>query len=424
MSGSKSHKNAFKANTPSSLKENLQRKLEIIREIGNFPHNHARNSVVKRNRVPYYEPVGGHSHYDGSNAMYTYLMKGDEYAEWAKPTKRVKIPPIPSRTQGIVGPEIDWSVRARNMPIVFIKQMAHVGTLTKVNGRAIFQEYFDILFSNREFVHPKHRPKIGCSPTFNWTDHQVKTWTMLANSLGVKYAGKTDYSFPKACLGYSGKGNYGSRPNQPWPTTRVVNGEEFIPLYRIPKRGRKRSELSRIKRSLAKVNKFEVGYLDFKNVLTRRRVLSRKRINFLYSQTDRSQPISEFRDSIPYCLSVSIGPPMQVSDIVKRSLRKLCSRVCKIEPSESWVPDKAPVVHRRLTAPITHRKMGRLMASYCGDGRYYITHSNTDNRVNIRNDHDPEKVIATLDEINDFIGNASSDEEVYAQYGYSGLGDW
>lgn len=423
MSGSKSHKNVQSTKSPSSLKENLQRKLEIIREIGNFPHSSARNSGAKRNRVPYYEPVGGHSHYDGSNAMYTYLMKGDEYSEWAKPTKRLKIPPIPSRTQGIVGPEIDWSVRARNMPIVFIKQMAHVGTLTKVNGRAIFQEYFDVLFSHREFVHPKHRPKIGCSPTFNWTDHQVKTWTMLANSLGVKYNGKTEYSFPKACLGYSGRGNYGSRPNQPWPITRVVDGKEFIPFYRIPKQGRKRSEYARIARSLKKVSSFEVGFLDFKNVLVQRRVLSRKRINFLYHNSDRSMSISEFRDTIPYCLSVSIGPPAQVSSIVKRSLRKLCSRVCKLDPVSPWIPSTPPVIKRRLSLPTSHRKAGRLMASYCGDGRYYITHSNTDNRVNIRNGHDREKVIADLDEINDFISGHSSDE-VYEEYGYSGLGDW
>jgi len=426
MSGPKSHKNGVKTTSPSSLRENLQRKLEIIRGLSEPPHNSARNSGVRRGKVPYYESADGHHPYDGSSAMYLYLMKGEEYESWAKPTKRI-IPPLPpnNRTGGRVGPEIDWSVRARNMPIIFIKQMKHTGVFVKIGGRRIFQEYFNILFTNREFVHPKNRPKVGCSPTFHWTDFQVKTWTEMAHKLGVHYHGKHDYTFPKGCLGIARKGSYYTSNAHPWPyETTDKEGNKHVPFYKVPKKGRKRSDKKRIERALAKVRRAEVKPIDFKDVLVQRKVMSRKSINRLYNKSDRSMTIREFRDSIPDCLSVNIGPPMPVSPIVRRSIRTLCSRAQKFDPDKPWIVPEPPVVIRNVQQPFSKRDKSRLMATYCGDGRYYITRANLDNSHNVRNGHNPEKVKNTLNSINAFIDEASDEEEVYGQYGYSGLGDW
>jgi hypothetical protein len=422
MSGSKSHKNAAKQQPPSSLRETLERKFKIAERAGNPLHSHARNSVASRNKVPYYESPGGHHPYDSHSAMYTYLIRGDQYESWAKPTKRDYIPVPPSRTGGPVGPDIDWSVRARNMPIIFIKQMKHMAVHISFNGRKVYQDYFNILFTNREFVPPNKRPKVGCSPTFHWTDHQVKTWTKLAHYIGVHYHGKRDYTFPKGTLGKAVKGSY-YRENKPWPLFRS-DGTDHMPFFpHPPKVGRKRSEFARISRALSKVHKGDICPIDVSKVLLQRRVLPRKRINRLYHESDRTVSAREFREAIPYCLSVSIGPPMQVSPIVRRALRNMFSRVTKFEPVKSWFteePVKAPIT---FPIPPNRKVAGRLMASYCGDGRYYITRSKNDNRAAIRNGHDPDKVIRDLDEINDFI-DGHSEDEVYDQYGYSGLGDW
>jgi len=407
----------------SSLSETLQRKLEIYEAYCDKP-SQPRAEFRGKRIVPYYEDAHGHEPQTGLSALLLYGNRDKD--EWAKPIKRKKLPQFPTRKGGIVGPEMDHSVKARNMPIIFIKQMIDKTRYIQVKGRFIYREILDVLFqADREFHHPSLRPKVGCYPTFNWTDFQVKTWTDFAHKMGIHFSGLTEYSFPKGCLGIARGGSY--YPSKtPWP--RPGDERKLVPFFF---RSGKRSESSRIMRSLKRIAKLEVRPVDFKDVLVKRRIYSRREINRLfYNQTD-VKSIREFRESIPYCLSVNIGPPMQVSTIVKRSIRNLATRAKKFEPSLPWFSDVVPSYTRpmllaptkaqgeryRRIATLTTANGGQIMNMIGPGPQAFLVDSETQGLI--KNPGDKMKVLENLHKWQDRL-----DDDPDEYQGQTVLGGW
>jgi hypothetical protein len=368
MSGSSHFKNASKKQlTPSLLRENLERKLQSIERLGErAPQPRAEFRGTNSYKVPYYE--SGHSAYGSFSALYLY--SSPEHDGWEKPTKRIIDPQPPSRTGGVVGPEMDYSVRARNMPIIFIKQMKDNALRLEINGRKVFQDIFNILFTNRVFEHPSRRPKVGCSPTYHWTELQVKTWTEFAHKMGIQYHGKHEYNFPKGCLGKAIHGSYYS-VRAPWPYKKTIEGREVIPYFEVPrvKGSSKRSELSRIKRGIARYRRLEVKPIDFSSLLVQRRIKSKKEIFFEYSKIPKGSrpPVSVFLRDYEKCLSLNTYCTKQVPCIVKDALSKLAMRVSKIYPDKPWIVNEKQEVFKptytvRANLPITQVQQNKLIA--------------------------------------------------------------
>lgn len=367
-------RNGAQNTSPSSMRENLERKLKKIASYGDkMPQPRAEFRGNRRGKVPYYEAKEGHLPYDAVSAYWTYGTK-DVDPSWAKPTKRV-IPQVPpSRTGGVVGPEMDWSVRARNMPIIFIKQMKQYGIPTN----PIYQKIFNILFTNREFVHPRNRPKVGCSPTFHWTDFQVETWTKLANYLGVQYHGKHDYTFPKGCLGKAIGGSY-YYERKPWP--KPGTKEDHCPFFRLSTGG-KRSEFSRIKRSLRKIKDVAVKPIDFSRLLCVRREKTAREIRASWNRSEKT--FSEHRESIPLILSLDTKKPHPVPEIVLDAIKRMAKSVCKVYPEKPWIVERPLEPYRvRLELPPRREVIHRLMPYISADGNVYLTRSGMDGRQNL-----------------------------------------
>lgn len=331
-------------------------------------------------RDPYY--VSYHGSYDPVN-MPPKGFKVDRPSTREQPYAVREIPPyIQSPSSGPVT-GFDESVRARNMPIVFIKQMRDKALFIKTEkGFPFYATAYDMLFKdfNNFYVEAKNRPQIGCIPTFNWTDDQVRIWSTLAKHIGVQYSGKREYSFPKGCLGKTIHGSYYS-VNKPWPrfSGPDTEGREIFPFMTKPRSGR-RSSLSRQFRSIKRsAKKAVVKPLDFSTLLTERRCKSRKEINLLWYQSDRSLSITEFRNSFPKILSLNTKKPLQVSAIVKDSLKKLGRRVSKFVPDLPWLQPKKLEYTVSFRQPQNRVRSGRLNVWVSADGNLYLNHANISN---------------------------------------------
>jgi hypothetical protein len=335
---------------------------------------------------PYY--VSYHGTYDPVNLPPKGYSAGSKPSTRNQPyAKREEPPYIPSPSSGPVGPDLDWSVRARNVPIIFVKQLRDKGgLLTTKDGSRPYMIAFNTLFSdfNNFYVEAKYRPKIGCVPTRSWTDAQVRTWTKLAHHIGVQYSGKREYSFPKGTLGETVAGSYYSR-NVPWPTP-GSEGSKIFPFFERPRSGR-RSESSRILRSFKKIKKMEVTPFDFQANLIVRREKTCREIRNSYWKTDRSIPFREYRNSVPLVLCLNTRRPAKVPDIVLGALRRIAVRTQKMLPSSPWVVPKADPIQPKYTVsvhnPPNKQVVHRLRAVMCSDGNIYSQRSSVDGRVNL-----------------------------------------
>jgi len=432
MSGS-SHLADRRQATPSSssLRKTPLRKQRSTGPYGNKGSQPCAEFHGNRKKLPSY--AADHSCFDpvdilGHKPYKTVKGVNDTY-------KKRKPLPLPenNRRSGVVGPEPDYSVRGRNLPIIFAKQIRHAWTDTLPNSKEIWIAIETLFLDPNRTLLGAERPNAGCHQTRRWTDAQVKTWTKLANWLGVQFSGNREYAFPKGALGRTAYGFYhhDARKPFPWPGTVHASAHAQGPTFRVPGRKRKRSAEKRIERRFKRLHKVEVSYLDFKDVLCQRRTMSRKQINSAYAKDTLGLSISEYRKQIPTVLSLSIGPAMQISDVVKRALKNLASRVKKFDPGKTWI-EKEPVTSTvRFSSPLTWTRYSRLRAMYSADGNIYLNRGAMSGketalmRFGSKSDERYSKVSAKLDEMQNFIDNASSDEDVYEKYGYTTtLGDW
>jgi hypothetical protein len=333
-----------------------------------------------KGRDAYYTP------YHGSYSPYTCHPDWDNMKDRRLSTRsqpyavREEIPWVESPVSGPVT-GFDKSVRARNMPILFIKQMKDRALFIKTDkGYPFYAKVYDLCFKDYGdfYVEAKNRPKIGCIPTFNWNDEQVSAWSKLAKHIGVQYSGKREYSFPKGCLGEMSHGrSYSTR--KPWPRFSDPDdkGREIFPFFETPRR---RSDTSRQYRSLRrKVKQATVKPLDFTSLLVQRKVETRAQIKQLWWNSDRRMSFREFRDSRPNCLSLNTKKPLQVSRIVMDSLMKLGSRVSKFIPDLPWIKPKKLEYKIQFHQPLNRERAGRLNVWVSIDKNIYVNHGNISN---------------------------------------------
>jgi hypothetical protein len=235
-------------------------------------------------------------------------------------------------------------VRQRNLPITLYKQLKEVGYYINPKLKEACLTLFPTGTRVYDNVDPIHRPKVGCIRTKFWTDHQVKTWGIFANAYGIKYSGRTEYQIPKGLLGIAGPAGAYYRGKHGWP--KLSDPVALQPLHLPPSRG-KRSEFSRIMRSLRKKGQYKVESFDFKDFLAKRKIYPRRVIKRLFWEQHEVKNFRQFRDSIPECLSVGIGPPLQVSTIIKRAAKSLASRAKKFNPDLPWFVDVVPTETRK-----------------------------------------------------------------------------
>jgi hypothetical protein len=315
-------------------------------------------------------------YYQPSHGPYTGLLahpKGKSCNEL--PYARREAIPLDKRRGDVVTLADAHVIRQRNLPLIFSIQLKDVG---RHRGPPILKQVYSILFpeGHRYKVQdPKHRPKAGCIQTKFWDDNQVQTWGKFANSYGVRYSGRTEYSFPKGLLGrVVNDGVYTSKT--PWPDTKDPGPLQTV--YLRPRR-RIRSELSRVKRSIKRRMKdFVSKPLEIGQVIGVRKILSRKEIDRRY---DHSCPISQFRERIPNCLSIKFGPPAQVSQIVLDSVRRIYSTPKKFLDDLSWLVPKGKPVEVTLRMKMAPRMepspKNRLIAmlTTMDGGSFYAMHT-------------------------------------------------
>jgi len=126
--------------------------------------------------------------------------------------KRLGNPSQRPRVSGVVGPELDWSVRYSNVPLRLFRLITawnagcpHWIMLafttpppTEVSNE--LKSASDAPYWKVDERSAKTRPKAGCTRTFDWTDAQVSVWTRFCHVYGIQFAGKADYKVPKALL--------------------------------------------------------------------------------------------------------------------------------------------------------------------------------------------------------------------------------
>jgi len=121
-------------------------------------------------------------------------------------TLRNQRPLLRTRKSGIVGPELDWSVRESDLPMEFIYLMNpgdSEGNFAGRHGRMPFPpfipsgvrprtgtRYDRYLYSESSY---RHNPYAS---TWLMSDDQVRQWTIVAHSLGVRFQGDRGYTRP------------------------------------------------------------------------------------------------------------------------------------------------------------------------------------------------------------------------------------
>lgn len=264
------------------------------------------------------------------------------------------------RESGIVGPEPDYSVRTSYIPVgLFHTLLRWIG---KQRTYQIFSGYSQIQRDLSPAESAKYRPPKGfMSMNLNWTDSQVKAWTKMAHLCGITYVGKQHYNVPKALLGYW---RGGTHYHNPMPREWHKLGP-YADLTLPLKKRHPRSEKRRIGRSLERsVKEVIVKPLPLQSVLGLRKIYTKREIDRMYQ---RDMPISQFRESIPTCLSIRFGKPRQVPQIVLESLRRIYSTPQKFLHDLSWLVPKGkePVVKLTMKAAPTReavKKKVRLIA--------------------------------------------------------------
>jgi hypothetical protein len=300
-----------------------------------------------------------------------------------------------TRTSGVVGPEIDWSVKARNLPIVFEKQFRDVGRHTHPKLRQVYDILFDDYLNNRKkFVEAKYRPNVGCVLTRFWSDKQVQTWTEFAHLYGVTFHGDMEYNFPRDIVGYKvGVGYHSS--HMPWPKP----GEQgplkpFTFSHLSNRRKRKRSEFSRMLRKLkSSENKMcRITPLDLSSVLVTRRSKSSREIR--RDARLKGVTFQQEAEATPLILTVNLGrhKPAAAPSIVVASLKSMVARPQKFIHDRSWIsPTKLEyktLIQRPLPSIIKRVKTGRLTPFFSRDGRIYAIRANLSNRHIFQNPSD------------------------------------
>lgn len=326
----------FMSNSPLSLGGTPQRKLGSKAPWkGHKSRAEFRDNQKTRKPRLYYEPEHG-SH----NELFVH-PKATRANEMPY-TKRKELPLDIHRT-GVVTLADAKSVRLRNLPLLFSKQLSAVG---RYHGPAILKKVYKILFPTGHLYKsqdPAYRPKAGCIQTYFWDDVQVETWAHFANSYGITYSGRTEYMFPRGLLGKLVH-NSVYESNVPWPDIRNLGS--LMPITKVKFNNHRRSDYRRMMRALRLRSKeFTVRPLRIEQVLTVRKVLTKREIDLRY---DHSCPISQFRESIPNCLSIRFGKPAQVPQIVLESLRRIYSTPKKFFHDLTWLLPKGGDISMKL----------------------------------------------------------------------------
>jgi hypothetical protein len=276
------------------------------------------------------------------------------------------------------------------MPIIFIKQMKDKAYhIRNANGNYPYRIAYDTLFPTGSHfdIEARYRPQIGCVPTRFWDDVQVKTWSKLANHIGVMYSGEREYSFPRGTLGKTIHGSYYS-VNKPWPVFSKPGSEgtEVFPFFDRP-RSKARSETSRILRSFKKIKKMEIVPFDFQANLIIRREKTSREIRSLWRKDGRPCPYQEYAATIPLCLCLNTRRPAPIPNIVLESLKKIAKSTSKLLPSSPWQIPAADPIQPKYTLSVFQPRpkevIHTLRVTLSRDGNAYYTRSGNDGRVNL-----------------------------------------
>lgn len=185
---------------------------------------------------------------------------------------RDRRPLIRPRTQGLVGPEVDWSVRESDLPMEFIYLMnpgdPNAGNFAGIHGRMELPPLIpsrvrprtgNPSFDKHEYLENSYRvPKMAS--TWLMTDEQVRQWTRTANALGVRFQGARGYTRP---IGHK-------------LTSAVIeNIKRYLMISRLP---RGRSALLRFKKLRKKVRQFDSFESDQPHIAVRSFSLSHREI--------------------------------------------------------------------------------------------------------------------------------------------------
>lgn len=162
-------------------------------------------SGVKTGKFPAVREHGRHS-VGGIPTMKT--MVGNDHGsfdEFTSPYKtRVKRVPIRDypdcRTSGPVGPELDFSIRNRDLekaPVCALLGLPTKGYKGTPQGVPSFLSQWEDVRKQNTRLFAEFRPKPGCFRTFDMSDIQVLQWTEFAMRHGIEYKNSRSYSFPK-----------------------------------------------------------------------------------------------------------------------------------------------------------------------------------------------------------------------------------
>lgn len=354
--------------------------------------NHGSNNLDGNNRShPRAEFRGKDPWYTGFHGRYDPVFSAQDKnaVSFSDQPYQARVPRLKfdTRTSGVVGPELDWSVKARNLPIVFEKQFRERGRYTHPKLRQVYDILFDSYLNDRKkFVEAKYRPNVGCILTRFWSEEQVRTWTEFANLYGVQFHGTLEYVFPRDIVGYKvGMGYHAT--NEPWPEPGSQGPlRAFTFSCLTNRRKRKRSEFSRMMRRLRNLQKKWVNIkpLDISSVLVTRREKSSRQIR--RESRLEGVPFKEIADKTPLCLTVNLGrhkthpaPP-----IVVASLKSMVSKPQKMFHDLSWInPRKVEYkakIFRPLPSIIKRVKLGKLTPFFSRDGNIYAIRANLSNR--------------------------------------------
>jgi len=342
-----------------------------------------------RRRKPIRPYAPSHSGFDDS-------LEGTRLGSAGHILRRCKREPFPldKPRSEIVTPADAHTVRQRNVPIIFRKQLA------TVNRRPVVDKVWKTLFPTTLWNSPRaeHRPNTGCIQTRFWTDAQVKVWGEFANYYGIRYSGKTEYQFPRGLLGVLSYGEYYSS-SIPWPDPR----KGAIPPHSFPRAKSKRSEFARIKRSLLRGSKcLVVKPLDFTQLLVPKRRESRSTL-YLEWISRREGTFREYLDAQPRVLALNFrGIYTETPEIVKESLKRIAKSAVKMFPDRTWIGStnlsysmSAPRPLPRERVKLFREKCGRLSVTFSPDGYIYATRAKVDNYQTIH-DRWPDSHLAKL----------------------------
>lgn len=309
----------------------------------------------------------------GRNVRYHY----DFSKSWR--TWRHQRPLLRTRTQGVVGPDPDFSVRESDLP----------------------RSWVYALFPNRELLAPSHTwgpdnaqvAEHDCHGTYSLTDDQVKLWTRVAHTFGIEYKGDRGYQAPPGFLKKLGT-YYNPRTGAYVRGESSLNFPEKKVLGLIPKH--RRSDVAKIRRAARRgVREAVIGSIPAERLFVTRYRLSAKEMRDEWFRLTPRPLFRDFKQSVGK--NITLFPRkcrMTIPGIVYRSLKRIYSnpkRVGKVWFSKPEEDLKYVLEVRQPPKEVSRRillRKGAIVRSHPGNQAYGNIYASTIPVVNRYDDHD------------------------------------